>query len=173
MARRIEHSLDYAASVAAVHAALVDEDYWHARVAAVGGAGATLDAVEATDGGISVRLTQRIAAEHLPSIVRKVKSGDLTVARTETWGRCADARAAGDFSVLIAGTPITMRGTHTLSGGDGESGGDAQCTVATTGQAQVSVPLIGGKIEQVIAENITRLLELEHQFTAQWLADHG
>jgi len=34
------------------------------------------------------------------------------------------------------------------------------------------VPLIGGKIEQVIADNLTALLGLEQHFTEQWLTQH-
>ncbi len=66
----------------------------------------------------------------------------------------------------MTGTPIRMRGTHTLRG-DGTT-----CTVRTTGAAQVAVPLIGGKIEQIIADNLTALLGLEQHFTEQWLTQH-
>lgn len=166
MSRRIEHSATYSASPAALHAALTDEDYWRARVASVGGPGATLDAVEAAAGGITVGLTQAIAEQHLPSIVRKLKAGDLIIARTETWGSLEGSSASGMFTARVAGTPITMRGTHVLSG-DATS-----CTSRTTGDALVAVPLVGGRIEDIIAGNATALLALEQRFTEQWLAEH-
>jgi hypothetical protein len=39
--------------------------------------------------------------------------------------------------------------------------------------AQVSVPLIGGKIEGVIAEQVERLLTAETAFTQDWLAGNA
>jgi len=165
MSRRIEHSDSYASSPAALHAALTDERYWQARIAAVGGPGAALESVKATNDGVQVQLTQAISEEHLPSIVKRVKSGDLIVERTESWGPLDRGAASGTFSATVAGTPIKMRGTHSLSGDT------TSCTYRTTGDAQVSVPLIGGKIEQVIVDNITRLLAIEQQFTEQWLAE--
>jgi len=58
----------------------------HAAVVAVGGTGATLDALTATDGGVEVTLTQVVAAENLPGIVSKIKPGDLAIVRIESWG---------------------------------------------------------------------------------------
>ncbi len=171
MARRIEHSADYSSTPAAVHAALTDPAYWQARITSVGGPGAGIDSLDGTDGGIEVRLTQPIAAEHLPSIITKIKSGDLVVERAETWGALDGAAASGGFTAVVAGTPIRMRGTYSLST-HSVSGDTTTCTIHTTGQAQVSVPIIGGKIEQIIADNITRLLDIEQHFTQQWMAEH-
>ena len=170
MSRRIEHSARYFVAAALVHAALTDRGYWQARIEEVGGPGAALTGFTAAGGGVQVDLTQAIPEEHLPSIVQKVKSGDLLIARTETWGPLDSVTAAGSFSATVPGTPIKLRGTHSLSGGGDDD--DDFCTIRTTGEAQVSVPLIGGKLEQIIAENITRLLALEQQFTAEWLAEH-
>jgi hypothetical protein len=166
MSRRIEHSASYSGTPVAVHGAFVDPDYWQARISAVGGPGARLEGIDVANGGVEVRLMQAIAEEHLPSIVKKVKSGDLLVERTEIWGALDSDTAAGSFTAAVTGTPIRMRGTHALSG-DGTT-----CTVRTTGAAQVAVPLIGGKIEQVIADNLTALLGLEQHFTEQWLTQH-
>lgn len=166
MSRRIEHSASYSGTPVAVHGAFVDPDYWQARVSAVGGPGARLEGIDVANGGVEVRLMQAIAEEHLPSIVKRVKSGDLLVERTEIWGALDSDTAAGSFTAAVTGTPIRMRGTHTLSG-DGTT-----CTVRTTGVAQVAVPLIGGKIEQIIADNLTALLGLEQHFTEQWLTQH-
>lgn len=166
MSRSIEHQARYPASPAALHAAVTDEAYWRARVAAVGGRGATLDALDVVDGTITVRLTQKIAAEHLPSIVQKISSGDLAVQRTEFWGALQDSGSAGTFTAEVPGRPITMRGRHAITGDD------SSCTARSSGEVRVSVPLIGGKIEAIIAENITELLVVEQRFTAQWLAEH-
>jgi hypothetical protein len=36
----------------------------------------------------------------------------------------------------------------------------------------VRVPLIGGKIEEIVADQVRRLLEAETQFTVRWLGSH-
>lgn len=164
MPRRIEHSATYDCSPATVHAALTDPAYWDARVAAVGGPGATLDALTAVGGGVEVTLTQVVAAANLPSIVSKIKAGDLAIVRTESWGPLAGTSATCEVTALVSGTPATVRGTSVLTGAD------TTTTVRTTGAVTVAVPLVGGKLEQAVADNVLRLLVAEQRFTEQWLA---
>ncbi len=164
MPRRIEHTATYACSPAALHAALTTEEYWTARVQAVGGDAAALDSVTVAGGGIEVALTQVIAAKHLPSIIGKIKSGDLEISRTESWGPLQADAATGSVTARVNGTPARVRGASSLTGDDGSA------TVRTTAEATVAVPLIGGKIEQAVADNVTALLMAEQRFTQQWLA---
>ncbi|WP_127784087.1 DUF2505 domain-containing protein [Rhodococcus sp. X156] len=164
MSRRIEHAATYDRSPQLLHTVLLDEAYWRARVEAVGGPAASLDSVERVDGGVEVRLTQSIPAEHLPSVVRKLRSGDLLVQRIERWGSLDGFSASGSFRASVPGTPVTLDGAHALSGDD------ASTTSRTTGTAKVAVPLVGAKIEKIIAENIAELLVIEQRFTVAWLA---
>jgi len=163
MPRSIEHSATYDCPPAAVHAALTDEQYWRARVSAVEGPGATLDSVAVANGGIEVTLTQIVEAKNLPAIVGKITSGDLTISRTESWGPLEADAATGAVTTKIAGTPATVRGVNSLTGTD------SRTTLRSAGDATVPIPLIGGKIEQAVADNVTRLLIAEQQFTEHWL----
>lgn len=166
MARRILHSCSYRQSVDQVHRALTGEQYWRDRLVEVGGDGASFGHLTVGDGTVDVELTQAIPAEHLPSIVTTVRPGDLVITRTETWGPLVGGRATGTFTARVDGVPAALSGTLTLSAdGDGS-------TVGLDGQVDVKMPLIGGKIESVIAEQITELLENEDRFTAGWLASH-
>ena len=36
----------------------------------------------------------------------------------------------------------------------------------------VKVPLFGGKIEEIVADQVRRLLEAETEFTVRWLGSH-
>lgn len=164
MPRRIEHTATYACSPATLHAVLTDRAYWEARLEAVGGTGATLDSFAAAGGGAEVALTQVIAAQNLPRIVQKLKSGDLSITRTETWGPLAADAATAEVTALVTGTPASVTGTTSLTGDD------ASTTVRTDGHAKVSVPLVGGTIEQAVADNVVTLLVAEQRFTEQWLA---
>ena len=164
MPRPIEHSATYACSPATLHAALTDRAYWEARIEAVGGTGATLDSFARAAGGAEVALTQVIAAGNLPSIVSRIKAGDLSITRTETWGPLAADAATAEVTALVGGTPASVTGTTSLTG-DATS-----TTVRTAGQAKVPVPLVGGRIEQAVADNVVKLLVAEARFTEQWLA---
>ncbi|WP_460867831.1 DUF2505 domain-containing protein [Rhodococcus aerolatus] len=165
MSRRFEHTATYPCSPAALLAAYGDRAYWQARVDQVGGPGAELRSVEASDTGVDVALTQRIAAQHLPKVVQKISSGDLTISREEHWSALSGGRASARTSGAVAGTPAKITASVELTGDD------ASATVRTTGQAEVPVPLVGGKIEQAICDNITQLLEVEQRFTTDWVRD--
>lgn len=171
MPRPIEHTATYDCTPAVLHAALTDRGYWQARLVAVGGGGATLDSFTATDGGARVALTQVIEAANLPSIVGRIKAGDLAITRTEAWGPlgagtgAATASASAEVTAEVSGTPATVTGTTTLAGAD-------TTTVRTHGHVRVPVPLVGGTIEQAVADNVVRLLQAEQHFTEQWLREH-
>ncbi|MFC4605208.1 DUF2505 domain-containing protein [Rhodococcus kronopolitis] len=166
MARHIPHSSSYPQSVAEVHRALTSEQYWRDRLAEVGGPGASFGHLTVADGTVDVEVAQAIPAEHLPSIVTKIRPGDLVITRTETWGPLDGDRARGTFTARVEGVPATLSGALTLSA-DGTGS-----TVALDGQVEVKLPLIGGKIEGVIADQVTELLENEDRFTAEWLGSH-
>lgn len=148
-----------------MHAALTDERYWRERIAEVGGDDARLDKLEIGDGTVSVEMEQAIPAEHLPSIVTKIRPGDLQIVRTEAWGPLDGQRATGTVTARVTGMPGELTGTVTLSASGTGS------TVELDGRVQVSMPLIGGRIEAVIADRITEILDHEDEFTARWLGN--
>jgi hypothetical protein len=167
MARSIPHSASYPQPVDQVHRALTSEQYWRDRLAEVGGEGAELGHVVTGDGTIDVEMAQAIPAEHLPPIVSKIRPCDLIITRTETWSALDGGRATGTFSARVDGLPGEVTGTLTLA----PEGTGAAITL--DGRVEVKLPLIGGKIEAVIAEQVVELLDAEHGFTEGWIAANG
>ncbi|WP_137725206.1 DUF2505 domain-containing protein [Prescottella subtropica] len=167
MSRRIEHSARYPQPVATVHAALTDERYWRARLQDVGGPGATIDEWTAGDAAVEVAMTQAVPAEHLPAIVSKIRPGDLHITRTESWGALQDGRASGTFTAAVEGVPGRLRGTLTLTADDSTGTGSL---LVVDGSVEVKMPLIGGRIEEVIAGQVIELFDAEQDFTARWTA---
>lgn len=163
MSRSIEHSSSYPFPVAKVHAALTTEQFWRDRLAEVGGDNATLDQVTVGEGTVSVVMSQAIPAEHLPSIVTKIRPGDLIIKRIETWTTLDGDRASGVFTAEIEGAPAKLEGTQTLTA-DGSG-----AKVQVNGEAEVKIPFIGSKVEGAIVDEVLRLLEREQEFTARWL----
>lgn len=164
MASRIEHRAEYTSGVAAVYAAQSDEDALRARLEHLGGTSEGLREHQRTADGVRYVLLQGIAAEKLPQAVRTLHKGDLVVHREHTFTADGDGYQ-GTIAAHVDGVPgrITARTEITTS-----SAGTVQ---RTTGEVKIQMPLVGGKLEGVVAEQVTRLLQMEAEFTSSWLAD--
>ncbi|MET0136333.1 MAG: DUF2505 domain-containing protein [Kibdelosporangium sp.] len=163
MPSRMEHRAKFAAPADTVYAAIIDPAFLADRLEALGGKNATV--VERTDttGALTVRVRQGLAAEHLPSAVRTLLKGDLVVDRTEIW----KPDKTGTVDASVQGVPGQITGTMRLSDLDGRA------EWVTLLAVRVSIPLVGGKIEKSIGEQVTKLLATEAEFTEQWLARRG
>jgi hypothetical protein len=163
MGTRIEHRAEFAADVASTYAAVAGEAALRARLEQLGGHDAALLSYEASDAGLRYQLRQGISADKLPQAVRTLHKGDLLVTRTQVW-RPSGAEYQGNASVEVGGVPgeIVAR-TALLADG-------AKTVLRTSGEVTVRIPLFGGKLESVIAEQVTKLLEREAEFSAKWLA---
>jgi hypothetical protein len=164
MARRIEHHTTSPHSAETVFGAMVDETYLRDRLAAVGGNDAELVSFSSGNGKTSYQLKQGVPAEHLPSLAKSLLGGDLVIQRVESWTL---AGLTGTVEVTIGGVPGRLDGTFSLA----PSGGGSKLTL--NGQVKVSIPLMGGKLEAMIAEQVAELLDKESEFTSEWLANRG
>jgi hypothetical protein len=92
--------------------------------------------------------------------------GDLAIRRTETLRVTGPGAYGGDVDVAISGVPASASGTMRLA--DNGSGSEFEVHA----DVHVKVPLIGGKIEEIVAGQVRRLLEAETAFTVRWLESH-
>jgi len=159
MAKRITHDLTYDAPLADVVAMLADPSFReevceHQRVLRhdvdVTGAGE----------GMRVRIAQVQAAKGLPSFATKIVGDEIEIVQTEVW----TADDHGDIVVEIPGKPGEMTGTAALR----ESGGVTTETVDLT--VKVSIPLVGGKIEGLIADLLLKALRAENTVGRDYLS---
>jgi hypothetical protein len=168
MSRQIDFRSVSPHSADQVYATMVDPDYLRARLERIGGAGAALLEHSADVQGARYRLRHGLDAKDLPSVVRGVLPGNLTIERNERWTRKDSGRYLGDVDVTIVGAPATATGGMRLRDlPDGGSELDVRADV------RVSVPLIGGKIEGVVGEQVRRLLAAETAFAETWLSGNG
>jgi len=166
MARSIDYRSTLAYPAERVFAAITDEEYLQARLREIGGPGSALLDHEATPEAARYELRQGLSEKDLPPIVGKVMNGDLAIVRTETLNRIQPGRYSGDVDVAIPGAPASASGTMALAeDGDGS-------LFEVHADVTVRVPLIGGKIEEIVADQVRRLLEAETQFTVRWLGSH-
>ena len=166
MARSIDYRSTLAFPAEKVFATMTDEEYLRARLRELGGPGSELLEHEATPESARYRLKQGLSEKDLPPIVGKVMQGDLAIQRTETLRKSVEGAYGGDVDVAISGVPASASGTMRLA--DNGSGSDFEVRA----DVEVKVPLFGGKIEEIVAGQVRRLLEAETAFTARWLASH-
>jgi hypothetical protein len=164
MGSRIEHRAEFSAGLAAVVAAVSGEEALLARLEELGGDNAKLLSYTADDSGARFELQHGINAARLPQAVRALHKGDLIVRRNEEWRPDGDGYT-GRIDVNVSGVPGEITARTSLNP-EGE-----HVRYRTEGEVTVRIPLFGGKIESVVAEQVTTLLRREAEFTALWLAE--
>lgn len=167
MACRIEHRSTSEWSAQRVHTARTDSDSLRARVRELGGGDSDLVGYESTEAGTRFQLHQEVRASVLPQAARSLVGGDLKVNRTESWRREDEGHYAGEVAAEIEGAPCSIAGSMWLRDlpGDGSE-------LLVDGEVQVTIPLLGGKLERLVVDQVLELLEAEDRFTSDWLARH-
>jgi Protein of unknown function (DUF2505) len=111
-------------------------------------------------GSGTVTVEQVQAAHGLPSFARKFVGDEIEIVQAETW----TSPTGADLHVSIPGKPGTMAGTIRLA----ESGGTTTETVDL--DITVGIPLVGGKIEGMVADLLLKALRAEQQVGRDYLS---
>jgi len=166
MPRSFDMAAEYEGSVEQVHRAFSDEQYWLARLADSGADDYSLDSMTVNGEGIDVVTTQTLRADRLPGVVTQFHNGDLSFVREETWGPIVDGQAAAVIKGSIRGAPATLDGSAVLT----PEGAGAKLQFTAT--VEVRIPLVGGKVENFIGNQLVDLLIAEQRFTTAWIQDN-
>ena len=110
--------------------------------------------------GMAVRLEQAHGTDRIPGFARKLVGDEIRFVQEEAWS----APSAADMHVTIPGKPGEMSGTETLT----QSGPDVVQTIDLT--IKVSMPFVGGKVEDPIGDFIRKAFEAENKVGVKWLA---
>ena len=163
MSRHIELRTSFGHPPDRVYAALTDENCLRERLAEIGGRKSELVSYSVDGGTTTAVMRQGIDAEYLPGIVRRITPHGVTIDRAETW-RAADQK--GTVEASVHGFTGSLHGTTAVT----ETAGGSELVI--DGEIRVGIPLIGGTIETVIAEQLGRLLRAEAKYTNRWLDSH-
>ena len=163
MKARLEHHYD--ADVETVYALISDPAYIERKYVAIGGRDVAVDRSESGDGGCEV-VTKRTVDIDLPGFAKKVLTPSQSPVQTEKW---APADASGvracTYFVTVPNVPSRVEGTHTLRPAAG-GGTDHVIDI----EAKVSIPLIGGKLEKLAADQGSADIEAQFVHTDAELA---
>ncbi len=158
MATRLTHETRYDAPLEEVLSMLGDPAF---REEVCEAQSALRYEVEITGGDVEweARVERVMPAGDLPSFARSVIGEEITVVQTESW-RGAEAEVA----IAIPGKPGEGSGTASLT----EAGGHTAQRVDLA--VKVSLPLVGGKLERLVAGFIEKALDKEHEVGVGYLS---
>ncbi|UYM03425.1 DUF2505 domain-containing protein [Solicola gregarius] len=159
---KVNHELRYDAKPAAVYTMLTDPSFRERVCDRSRAIDWNVDVVE-TSGGTQVTVERSHAAPNLPGFARKFVGDSIRIAQVETWSN----ETTATLQLTIPGKPGRLVGTSELTtDGDG--------TLQTiSGTLKVGVPLIGGKLEELVDGFLRKALRAEQRVGADWLADAG
>ena len=111
--------------------------------------------------GMAVEIDQVQEARGIPGFAKKFVGDEINIVQSEEW----TSPEKGNIHVSIPGKPGEMVGTALLT----EDPDGTTETVNLT--VKVNIPLVGGKIEGLIADLLSKALRAEHRTGVKWLAD--
>jgi hypothetical protein len=158
MASRLVLRHRYPAPPERIREVLTDRRYLQAKLRAVGGPRAELVSWQQDVRGITFVLHQAVPEDAMPSFLRAALPSGLTIQRTETW-----TDSGGSVHAVVEGAPGTITGVMRFEPDP------AGCVLGAQLTAEVPLPLIGGKVEKVITDNVGSLMDTEYRFTLDWL----
>ena len=129
------------------------------------------DSTEFSSGehGIVVEFRQVLPRAELPAILRSVIPLDLAITRRQYFGPFdpLDPHGVnGHYTASVSHVPGRLDGRYVLSGVAAGSRLVADST------CKVSVPLIGGRLEDMVLQSVTDVFTIEGAFTADWISEH-
>lgn len=151
--KRFTKTLSYDAPLDAVRAMLLDPAFREAvlqRQQVVRGSARVAD---------DVMIVEQVhSAAGVSSVARKLVGDEIAIVQTERW-----SATGADVDITIPGKPGEVAGSLVLA----ESGGTT--TESLELEVTVRVPLVGGKVESMIADILGSGLDREHQVGVEWL----
>jgi hypothetical protein len=116
--------------------------------------------IERDGQGMTVEIDQVQAARGIPGFAKKFVGDEINIVQSEDW----TAPEKGNINIVIPGKPGEISGTALVTQ-------DPDGTTETVNlSVKVNIPLVGGKIEGLIADLITKALRAEHHVGVEWLA---
>ena len=159
MSRRLVHELTYDAPADAVTAMLADPAFREEVCAYIGVLRQTVT-IEPVGEGMHVTIDQWQPTAGIPSFAKKFVGEETNVVQREIW----TTPLLGDITVTIPGKPGDMTGTARISEAHGVTTEAVEMTI------KVGIPLVGGKIEDLISGLLLKALKAENKVGREYLA---
>lgn len=160
MTTRLVHELTYDAPVSDVATMLADPAFREAVCVAQKATKQTVTIEGAPGDPMKVKVDMWQPTEGVPGFAKKFVGAETNIVQTESWSSATH----GDITLTIPGKPGSMVGTAVLVEKDGK-------TVETvTLDITVKIPLVAGKIEDLLKNLLSSALRAENRTGAAWLS---
>ena len=153
------HELTYDAPPDEVFAMLADPAFREAACAAQDVISAEVH-LERVGDGFTLSIDQEQKTDDLPGFARTFAGDSTRAVQREEW----EDSTGGTLRIDAPGKPSEVKGTITLRPEGSETVEIVELDL------RMKVPLIGGKLEKLLAEKITAGMDAEHEVGVAWLA---
>jgi hypothetical protein len=154
MPGKIDFRYELPVDVETAYAAISGEEWAPAKARELKDDSTTVSRVVG-DGGAVTLVVSRKLPDGVPGFLTTFLPADGRVKQTDTWGPLVDGVRSGTWVAETPGSPADVRGTMRL-----EPSGDG-CRYVIQGTAKVSIPLIGGKAENLVIQMTEKLTAKE------------
>jgi hypothetical protein len=162
---KFESELKYPAAAGVVMKMFTDPAYFERKYRAL----EVLDfAVIQHVGGENFSMHYRFRAAggtRVPDFARKLVGEAIRISQVDAW---RVSRRVGTIDIEIIGAPASVHADMQL-----EAAGAAASVLKLAWQVRCGIPLIGGKIEKLIAEDVQRRTEADGKVSVGLLADYA
>jgi uncharacterized protein YndB with AHSA1/START domain len=158
---RFRHELSYDAPPERVFAMLADPEFRKASCEAMEVISADVQ-LERDGDGFTLVIDQLQNTRDLPAFARTFAGESAQAIQRETWL----GPTRGELVIESPGKPASAVGTITLT-----PAGTATTEVVEL-EIKVKVPLIGGRLEKLMAEKVAAGMDVEHGVGVVWLKEH-
>jgi uncharacterized protein DUF2505 len=161
---KFRHELSYDAPPDEVYAMLASPAFRRQACAAMEVISADVQLEPDPDGGegFSLVIDQLQNTKDLPAFARTFAGESTQAIQREVWL----SKESGSLSIESPGKPASATGTIRL-----EPAG-AGTTEVVELEIKVRVPLIGGKLEKLMADKVSSGMDVEHTVGTTWLEEH-
>ncbi|MEQ6903395.1 DUF2505 domain-containing protein [Nocardioides sp. YIM 152588] len=161
MTTRMVHTLTYPADAEAVAAMLADPAFREEVCRSQKATSYDVDVTGGPGAGMTVRTEMSLPTDKVPSFARKIVGSTTTIVQSEDWGTATDA----DIHMEIPGKPGEITGTSVIA-----PPVDGATSRTVTLDITIRVPLVGGKIEDLVGKLLGSALRAEERVAAEYLA---
>jgi hypothetical protein len=156
---------DFPAGLDRLWAAFGRAEYPRLKYLALGATAVRLHRFSATAQAIDVELERVMPVDpsRLPRWSRAFVGSEQTLRHHTVWRRIGPAQATAELDISPTGLPVRAQGTATIV----ESGPEST-RMLLTWRVQSRVPVIGGRVERLFADQVRNALEADHAFTLQY-----
>jgi hypothetical protein len=168
--RRLDYTVNFAAPPEKIYQDFVSRHYWEGLMDAYRAVTPISEITCFSSDGAGTRIvfTQTGRRADLPPFARAVIPVDMVITREQHFDPYDHARnrATGTYRASIPAVPGNLTGTSLIN--ETEDG----CQLRISSICKIGIPLIGGRVEELIMRHLTVVFEAEHEFTAEWVARH-